>query len=65
MASNLEKRIEALEARRHKGKARFVVIEQREDGTWPDAPEEELVVRIQRMGIVFADAPEAGRDTEG
>lgn len=51
MATNLERRIEALEERCRARKSRIAVIHQREDGTWPPDPlDASLVVAISRLG---------------
>ena len=55
MASNLERRIDALEARRLARRPRIAVINENEDGTWPDQPDAELVIAIRRMGIMEPD----------
>ncbi len=55
MAGNLERRIEALEARRVARRLRVAVIHQNEDGAWPGEPDAKLVVGMRRMGIMEPD----------
>jgi hypothetical protein len=59
MATNFERRIEALEERCRGRKSRIAVIHQREDGTWPPDPADAaLIVAIRRMGAPdLADLP--------
>lgn len=64
MARNLERRIEALEARSAACKPRIAVIHQSKDGSWPDEPDAELVIGIRRMGIMKPDDSEHERGTE-
>lgn len=52
MATNLERRIETLEARRLTGGPRIAVIHQNKDGTWPDEPNAALVICVRRMGVI-------------
>ena len=61
MARNLERRIEALEARSAACKPRIAVIHQSKDGSWPDEPDAELVIGIRRMGIMKPDDSEHER----
>ena len=59
MASKLESRIAALELKRGTGRKRIGVVRQNEDGSWPDAPEADLIVHIRRMGILTDTVPDA------
>lgn len=55
----LERRIEALEERARARNHRIVVIQQKEDGTWPpDPPGAAMVIALKRQGLPeAADSP--------